>query len=146
LTAVYRYWSALVALLVVVQIGLAGYGAFGVAHDVDDAGSVDEDGFEDVFGPHAGVGYLVVLSFLVLLILAFAARGGRQRVLWSAGLFGLGILQIILAWIGFGVPALGALHPINAMVIAAVSGIIVNRNWRRGWRADGPLERAAGGV
>jgi uncharacterized protein DUF6220 len=144
--AVYRYWSALVVLLVIVQIGLAGYGAFGVAHDVDDAGSVDEDGLEDLFGPHAGVGYLVVLSFLILLILAFAARSGRQRVIWSASLFGLGILQIILAWIGFGVPALGALHPINAMVIAGVAFSIAYRNFRGGWRADGPLERAAGGV
>ena len=146
MTAVYRYCSMLVVLLVIVQIGLAGYGAFGVAHDVDDAGSVDEDGLEDLFGPHAGVGYLVVLSFLILLIIAFAARAGRQRVIWSASLFGLGILQVVLAWIGFGVPALGALHPINAMVIAFVALAIAYRNWRGGWRADGTLERAAGGV
>jgi hypothetical protein len=145
LSAVYRYWSALVVLLVIVQIGLAGYGAFGVANDVDE-GSVDQDRFEDLFGPHAGVGYLVVLSFLILLILAFAARAGRQRVIWSAALFGLGILQIILAWIGFGVPAIGSLHPINAMVIAFVAVIIAYRNWRGGWRADGTLERAAGGI
>ena len=41
--AAYRYWSWLVFLAVVLQVGFAGYGAFSVVNDVDDAGSVDED-------------------------------------------------------------------------------------------------------
>jgi hypothetical protein len=129
--AVYRYWSALVFLLVIVQIGLAGYGAFGTAKDVgEEGGTVDEDRFEELFGAHAGVGYLVVLSILILLILAAIARVGRQRLVWSAILFGLGILQIILAWIGSEVPAVGALHPINAFLIAGLAGRILYSNFR----------------
>ena len=73
-------------------------------------------------GAHIGLGYLVVLSFLVLLILAAIARVGRPRLVWSALLFGLGILQVLLAWFGFEVPAIGALHPINALLIAGLAG------------------------
>jgi len=129
--AVYRYFSALVVLLIIVQIGLAGYGAFGVANDVEDEGAtIDQDGFEDVFGPHMGFGYLVVLSFLLLFILAAIARVGRQRLIWSAVLFGLGILQIVLAWIGGGTPALGSLHPLNAFLIAGLAGRIAYVSFR----------------
>lgn len=135
MAAVYRYWSALVVLLIIVQIGLAGYGAFGVAGDVDE-GAVDEDRFEELFGPHAGLGYVVVLSFLILLIVAFLAKPGRRRLIWSAALFGLGILQILLAWIGFEVPVVGALHPINAFLIAGLAGRIAYANWRGEATAD----------
>lgn len=135
MAVVYRYWSALVVLLVIVQIGLAGYGAFGVAGEVDE-GTVDESRFEDFFGPHAGFGYLVVLSFLVGLIFAFLAKAGRRRIIWSAALFGLGILQILLAWFGFEVAAIGALHPINAFIIAGLAGRIAYANWRGEATAD----------
>jgi hypothetical protein len=66
MTAVYKYLAGLVFLAVIVQIGLAGYGAFAVAKDTD-GGVVDENRFEDVFGMHAGFGYLVVLLGLILL-------------------------------------------------------------------------------
>jgi hypothetical protein len=33
--AAYRYWSGVVFLAVLLQIGFAGYGAFAVANDVD---------------------------------------------------------------------------------------------------------------
>ena len=66
MTTVYRWWSWLVALAVVVQVGLAGYGAFYVANKVEDE-TVDEDKFEDGFGAHIGFGYLVVLTGLLLL-------------------------------------------------------------------------------
>ena len=131
MAAVYRYWSALVLLLIIVQIGLAGYGAFGTAKDVgEEGGTVDEDRFEELFGAHMGLGYLVVLTFLILLILAAIARVGRQRLVWSAILFGLGILQILLAWFGSEVPAIGSLHPINAFILAGLAGRIAYTSFR----------------
>ena len=125
--AVYRYWSWLVFVAVIVQVGFAGYGAFAVANDIDDKGSVDEDMFEDAFGPHAALGYLVVLTGLILLILALVAR---HRIKHSAVLFGLLIVQVPLAWIGFGVPAIGFFHPVNALLIFGLSGFIATSEWR----------------
>ena len=126
---VYRVWATIVFLAIVVQVGLAGYGAFYVAHKVD-KGVVNESKFEDGFGLHAGFGYLVVLGGLVLLLIALAARVGKRRILQTLGLFGLLILQVLLAWIGFGVPAVGALHPINALAIFAFTGYLVGTEWR----------------
>jgi hypothetical protein len=134
MTTVYRWWSWLVALAVVVQVGLAGYGAFYVANKVDE-GTVDEDKFEDGFGAHIGFGYLVVLTGLILLVIALIARPGRQRVWRVVILAGLLILQVLLAWFGFEVPAIGALHPVNALVIF---GLSVWNAWEA-WKA--PLGR-----
>jgi|SRR5215211_5345227 len=120
MTTVYRWWSWLVALAVVVQVGLAGYGAFYVANKVEDE-TVDEDKFEDGFGAHIGFGYLVVLTGLLLLVITLIARPGRRRVWRVVILAGLLVVQVILAWIGESVPALGFLHPINALVLFGLS-------------------------
>lgn len=136
--AVYRYWSAIVALVVVVQVGLAGYGAFYAANKVE-GGTIDEDTFSDGFGLHAGIGYLVVLAGLVLLVIALLARVGRPGVLRAAGLVGLLVLQVLLAWFGFEVPAIGFFHPVNALLIFGLSGSIA---WSA-WRGERAIDRPA---
>jgi hypothetical protein len=125
--AVYRYWSLLLVLAVVVQVGFAGYGAFSVVNDVDDKGSVDEDMLEDGFGAHVGFGYLVVLIGLILLVLALVAR---HRIKHSAILAVLLIVQVPLAWIGGGSAGVGFLHPVNALFIFGLSGWIAMTEWR----------------
>ena len=140
MNAVFRYWAWIVYGAVIVQIGFAGYGAFDVAGSVEDS-TVDEDQFSDAFGPHAGLGYLVLLASLLLLIFAFASRGGRQRVIHSAILFGLMILQVLLAWFGFEVPVIGFFHPINAVALAGLSFWIA---WKA-WKPEPLLDRVAGG-
>ena len=140
--AVYRYWAWLVFLLVIVQIGFAGYGAFYVANAVDD-NPVNQDKFDDGFGIHAGFGYLVVLSIILFLVIAFAARVGKQRLIKNAVLFGLAILQVILAWIGFAVPAIGFLHPVNALLIFALSGSLAWSSWRTAPTAEPMAATAA---
>jgi hypothetical protein len=128
--AIYRFWVSLVTLAVVVQIAFAGYGAFDVADKVDDGGSVDEDSFVDSFGPHMGLGYLILLGSLVLLLVSFGARG-RQRILRSTAVFVLLIVQVLLAWTGGAVPYIsGALHPINAFIILGLLGTITYREWK----------------
>ena len=139
--AVYRYWATIVYLLIIVQIGLAGYGAFFVAKEVEGA-TIDEDKFFEGWDLHAGVGYLVILAGLVLLILAFAARPGRRYVKWSAILFGLLILQLLLAWFGFEVPIIGAFHPINALALAGISGWIAWELWKGRSAVAEPVEPA----
>ena len=121
---VYRYWGWLVLVAIVLQIGFAGYGAFYIAEAVDDS-PVNEDKFEDGFGLHIGFGYLVVLLILVFLLIALAARVGKPRIWRNLGLFGLGILQILLAWFGSEVPWIGFLHPVNAFLILGLAGSLV---------------------
>lgn len=127
--AVYRVWAVIVAAAVVVQIGFAGYGAFYVANKVDDA-PVNDDTFMDGWGLHAGFGYLVVLLGLLFVLIALAARVGRPRVLRTLGLFGLLVLQVLLAWFGFEVPLIGIFHPINAFLILGLAGSIAYQAWR----------------
>ena len=116
LRTILRYWLWVMVALIVLQIAFAGYGAFDTAEKVSN-GSIHEKAFEDSFGLHAGLGYLVVLGGLITLLLALAARPGRRRVLHALGIFVLLIVQVVLAWTGFEVPAVGALHPVNAVLI-----------------------------
>jgi hypothetical protein len=116
-------------LAVVVQIGFAGYGAFDAA-DKADSGTVNEDSFEDSFGPHIGLGYLILFSSFILLLLSFGARG-RQRMIRSAVAFALIFIQIILGQSGTSAPyALGALHPINAFIILGLLGSTTFMEWK----------------
>jgi hypothetical protein len=126
MSAVYKYLAGILFLAILVQIGFAGYGAFSVAGDVD-GGTVNEEQFEDVFGLHAGFGYLVVLIGLILLIVSLI---GRIRIKHTLILFGLLILQVLLAWFGFEVPWIGFFHPINAVLIAGLAGYLTVSEWR----------------
>lgn len=121
--ALYKVWAWIVFAAVCLQVGFAGYGAFFVANAVDD-NPVDEDKFEDGFGLHAGFGYLVGLLILIYLIIAFAAKVGKPRLIRNGALFGLWIVQVLLAWVGFAVPAIGFFHPVNALLIVGLSGML----------------------
>jgi hypothetical protein len=129
--AIYRFWVTILTAAVVIQIFLAGYGAFDAANNLEDEGStIDEDTFHDGFEPHIALGYLIFLGTLVLLLLSFGARG-RGRILRSLGVAGLAALQIVLAWIGYGAPYVGGgLHPINAFIMLGFLGSITYREWK----------------
>ena len=128
---IYWLWSILMFAAIVFQVGLAGYGAFYAANKLDDEGAtIDEDVFFDGFGIHTGVGYLVVLLGLVFLAIGVIAGIGKWRLGRHGLLFGLLILQVVLAWIGFGVPAIGFFHPVNALVLFALAGSIAWDEWR----------------
>ncbi|MDQ5821348.1 MAG: DUF6220 domain-containing protein [Actinomycetota bacterium] len=143
--SVYKWWAAIVFLAVVVQVGLAGYGAFSAAHEAE-GGVVSEDKFSDGFGPHAALGYLILLATLLLVLLALAARLGRRRVLHSLGLFGLLIVQVLLAWFGFEIPAIGFFHPINALLIVGLAGWLASTARRGEAPPVADPERPAGTV
>jgi hypothetical protein len=146
---VYWIWSMVVLVMVVLQIGFAGYGAFYAAHKLEDEGSsITDKTFEDGFGLHAGFGYLVILAGLILMIIGIIAGIGKWRLGKHGLLFGLLFLQLWLAWIGFEVPfPVGFLHPINAFLILAVTSWIVWTEWERRKAATGtaapPAEPAA---
>jgi hypothetical protein len=138
LRTVFRYWLWILLALVVLQIAFAGYGAFDSA-DKATEGALDEDAFDDSWGLHAGFGYLVLLGSLLTPLVALAARAGRPVVMHSFVIFGLVILQVLLAWFGESVPAIfGALHPINAFVIVGAIASLAAREWRSMRTMGGP--------
>ena len=134
LRTAYRWWVAILFLGVIVQIGLAGYGAFYAVDKADDAGknTIVGDKVTHGFGPHSGLGYVLFLGSILLFLLALGSRFERRRVLWNLAIPLLFIVQIVLAWIGGGVAGLGFLHPINALVIFSVLGATAHRAWREG--------------
>jgi hypothetical protein len=89
----------------VTQFLLAGYGAFGT----------------DAYGAHRILGS--VLTLLALIILILAAVGRRPALAASGLLFGLMIVQNILAAVGDSAPAVGALHPVNGLAILGVASL-----------------------
>lgn len=129
--AIFRYWLWLLLALVLLQIAFAGFGAFDVVEKAASEGaSVDEESIDDSWGLHIGFGYLVLLGSLIAFVLALVARVGRQRVLHSLGIFGLVIVQILLAWFGSEVPIIGALHPLNAFLILGAVATLALREQR----------------
>lgn len=90
-------------LLGIVMFFLAGRGAFG-------AGSYD---------PHSTLGSF--LGLLALIILILAAVGRREALAASAALLVLTIVQTLLGTIGDDVGILGALHPVNALLVLAAA-------------------------
>lgn len=94
-------WVMLAAI--VAQFFFAGLGAFGAT----------------TYDLHRTNGYLIVLGALLLLLLALAGWLGRARVGLSALLFGLTIVQVVLAT--SVPPAFAALHPVNALAILGVT-------------------------
>ncbi len=137
---VYRFWISILAVAVLVQIAFAGYGAFYATEKVHDA-SIDEDIFEEGFGFHIGFGYLILLGVLLAVIIALLARPGKRTVLLTVGAFGLVILQILLAWTGGTVPAVGALHALNALLIAGLLGSLAAQEWRMHKMGGGMVAR-----
>ena len=128
---VYWIWSMVVLVMVILQIGFAGYGAFYAAHKLEDEGSsITDKTFEDGFGLHIGFGYVVWLAVIVLLAIGLIAGVGRWRLGKHGVLALLLTLQILLAWTGGSVPAVGALHPLNAFVILGLTISIVWDGWQ----------------
>jgi hypothetical protein len=131
LRTIYRYWSAVVFLGVLAQVGSAGYGAFYVAKRADDKGeTLTHKAFEHGWDFHSGFGYIVIFGMLVLLAFGLVGRLGRPLIWWPLALAVAGILQVVFAGLGTSVPGLGFLHPLNALVIFTLSALIAHRSWR----------------
>ena len=127
----YAVWSWILFAAIVVQVGLAGYGAFYSASKLGDEGAtIDEDVFFDGFIAHAIFGYIVILAALIFMIIGVVAGIGRWRLGMHGALFALLVLQMILAFIGFEVPVIGFFHPVNALLIFSLAGMVAWREWR----------------
>lgn len=126
--AVYRGLAGLIALGVVVQAALIATAWFQVINDTE-SGAVFDENTEGNWA-HAGhglIGMIVIpVIAILLLIVSFFARvpGG---VKWALITLGVAILQIVLAFVGFSAPIVGALHGINAFVLAGVASVAMRK-------------------
>jgi hypothetical protein len=127
--AVYRWFTTVLFVSVVVQVGLIGYAIFYTGQKLDEEGSITEKSIEGAFAIHAVFGTVVIGAMLILFVASLVGRLGRSRRRWTGGLLLLGVLQIVFAEIAFSVPELGFLHPVNALAIFAVSGAMAQRAW-----------------
>ena len=127
--ALYRFWAALLLLAVVVQVGLAGYGAFAGDHKANDHGTVTHEQFDHGFNAHIALGYLIFLGSIVLLLLALLGRLRKPLVLQSLGVVLLVLLAIVLAVVGGDHPIVGFLHPIDAFAVVGLVGRVAHGQW-----------------
>jgi hypothetical protein len=132
----YRVLAGLIALGVVLQAAAIAFGWFTAIHDVDN-GLVIDKSWEGNAGHtlHGIVGFYVMpLLGLVFLIVSFAAAKAVPRGrTWAAIVFVAILVQVALAFLAFGVPAIGALHGLNALVVfgSAVRAALLTRTGSR---------------
>jgi Family of unknown function (DUF6220) len=134
--AVYRWWTAIVIVAVLVQNRVRRLRRVHVVDKADDkAKLITNHGVDHGWSPHSGFGYIVILLGILLVPIAFAAKVDRDRKRWSLLIAGLMVLQFFLAVLGWTWAPLGFLHPINAIALAAVSGTLARREWKGGSEA-----------
>jgi Family of unknown function (DUF6220) len=131
---IYRYLVALIFVGIIVQVGLAGYGAFHSVKKADDDKTITKHTLEHGWDPHSAFGTLLGILSLILLIVALISRFEPRFRNWNIALFVLFLLQVlVLAQIGGAVPALGWIHPINALALFGITGWLAHWAWR-GWQ------------
>ena len=129
--ALYRYGTAIVVAMVLVQIGAAGFGAFNASEHLPHDNSVlHEKTFDDGFSFHTGFGYVVFIAALVLLALALASRMSRRKAMEVFGLPLMVAIQIVLAWAAEGHHWVGPFHALVAFGILGLSGRLAYEAWR----------------
>lgn len=138
---VYRALAGLIALGVVLQSASVVYAVAGLGKYIDDGNSIDKSKFEAMFegeGRFTGFGgfdwhfiegmLVIPILALLLLIVSFFAKDVPKRMMW-AGLIVLDVIvQVALGLFGHEVPAIGALHGINALILFGLAVMAVMRS------------------
>ena len=125
----YRAFAGLIALGVLVQAAAVAGGWFGTINEVDDGATITED-YEGNLG-HAvhGINGMMIMPLLglFLFVLSFFAKSIPNAVKLAGLTFLAIVVQIVLAFISFGVPAIGVLHGVNAFVVFGLALMCVRR-------------------
>jgi hypothetical protein len=126
---IYRILITLFTAGVVVQFFLAGLGIFDAIPEGDEQTTATF--WEDKIDPHAALGHLLFIpGAILLLIVILIAWPGPRAIGATFGLAVLMLIQIILGGVGEDTPALGALHPVNAVLILSLALFLTWRAWR----------------
>jgi hypothetical protein len=127
---VYRYWTVVLFVAVLVQIGAAGYAVFNVATRIDDEQAVSQKTFDSGYDVHNGFGYVIFFGAVLLLLFALAGGVGRRRLHLVGAILLDVVLQIALAWLGENNAWVGIFHPVNAVVLLGLTGLLAYVTWR----------------
>lgn len=92
--------------------------------------SIPQLGGNGSFAAHREFGYLIGLVSLVLLVTAILARVGRRRISQALGLLVLYVVQSSLPYMDPGLPAVAALHPVNALLMFGLGFLYARAAWR----------------
>lgn len=117
----YRGIAYGVAGFVVLQAAFLALGFFALEHDVDNGKIVDKNYDGNAGLMLHGIGAIVVAVLALALIitsLVVKTAGASKR---AGAVLGLVVLQWVLAFVAFGLPAIGALHAINAFAVLAAA-------------------------
>jgi hypothetical protein len=136
----YRVLAYLIAAEVALQAAAVAFGFAGLIHWVQTGGvfdsaviESDENPFPEVWGliVHGINGSVVIpLLALVLLVCSFFAKVPRG-VAWAAAVLVLVAVQVMLGFSVREVPALGALHGVNALLLFATAFLAARRTRTR---------------
>ncbi len=135
MTKVFRILSFVIAALVVVQAAAIAWAFFGLWKWIDAGNTLDSaavEGDESPFAEAAGFmihgingTMLIPLLAIALLVVGLIAKfPGSTK--WGGIVFLFVLVQVLLAFAGFGAPVLGALHGLNALLLfaaAAMAGV-----------------------
>jgi hypothetical protein len=134
----YRILSFAICALVALQAASHAWASAGLGLYIAEGGVVDasaQEGpppFPEVMGfmIHGMNGMFVIPALaLILLIVSFFVKIPRA-VAFAAGVFALVIVQVTLGLLGHGIPLLGFLHGINALLLfmtALLAGLNVSK-------------------
>jgi hypothetical protein len=130
----YQWLARLIALGVLLQMAFIAFGTFDLFNAADEgrAFTGEREDYNAGQMMHAIFGETVIpLLALLLLIVSFFAKVPRGVPL-ALAVFGLVVLQFVLALLSFEAPVVGLLHGINAFAIAGVAGFAGGRGGRGG--------------
>jgi hypothetical protein len=129
--ATYRVLAYIIAGLVVLQAVWIALSSFTAIHAVEAGKTLTEDS-GGIGGALHGMGgmYAIPLVTIALVVVSFFARvaGG---VKWALFVLLAVAVQIVLAFLSFMLPQIGALHGLNAFVIITLSVIAGTRAGRQ---------------
>ena len=131
----YRVLALLIPILVALQAAFIAVNTFGIFKWVEDDNSLTKSVIEGdwewagSWGAmlHGVVGMMVIpLIALLLLIVSFFAKvpGG---VLAAVFVLVATVVQVVLAFVAFGVPEVGALHGLNAFLLFGLAMMAATR-------------------
>jgi hypothetical protein len=119
-TWLYRVLIIIWVLGAVAQFFLAGSGIFGLK-----VGEKLED--QSSFDPHRAVGSLLWMGGLLIFLLVLLAWPEKSVIGWYGVFLVFDVIQDPLAWAGEDSRWVGALHPLNGLVLLAISGTLARR-------------------
>jgi uncharacterized protein DUF6220 len=146
-TNIFRKAYSAVGLLLlaeyVLQLYLIAAGIFIIAQADDNQRSVYsafKNAGDNWVGVHAFNGWLIGILIIIYFAISFAARLPRQLIGLTGLLLVLFIVQFFLAHTGL--PAVSALHGINALILIGLTGYLTGRTWAFGRRSAPASSRA----